>query len=596
MNNTPLLKIENWSVQFYSDNSTNKRFFANNKVNIEIYPNQIVGLMGHSRCGKSVLARSIIGIPQGAIDQTGKIFFKGKRIDCVSSREKCALRHRELMLINQENLSALDPLWTPIMVMKSQWKKVNRNKIIRDAFQYKGQLLKTLSRIDKKASSDTEKWIKKVELLNMLPKESQDGDPLRNPVGIYSGGMIQTLLLAQILISDPEMIICDETTTGMDVTLQKRIFDLLQEFVKERSSIDNHKALLLITHDFDLIAEYCDYIYVMGKGEITNHGRKDEMLQACDKGITVRPSLHRKLEFKDEALKIFVRGKDNEPANDKSISPLYNGRINDMNNPILKIKNLNISDINGQHHILRNISFEAYAGEWIGLVGESGSGKTSLLKVIKGIHQNLRIIDGEIEISGESASYGRKKLNRSVQLIPQNVNTSFNPWFDALETITEYWPLSIKAGKGNLMKSELGFLLGELGIEFGELHQLPSTRVFSGGRRQLLAWARAFWSLNKMAEADNGYSRCLLLLDEPFSNLDSVIQRVIINYLIKLKGKLALILVSHNLHRVMELCERILVIKKGEIIERTNNIEILNTRVEHDEYTNSLISALPNVC
>lgn len=582
---TPLLNVVDWTVKF---NTKDGLLFANQDINLKIFPKQIVGLMGFSGCGKSVLARSIIGTHSGE-NKESKIFYKDKRIDNLSSRKKKQYKQRDLMLISQENLSALDPLLTPISVIKSQWKRVNR-------YQFAEKNESVMLSFDSIAEREASKWIEKTSLDNLLEYSNCCTD-LKSPltkemnksIGKFSGGMMQTLLLTQVLISKPELVICDETTTGMDVTLQKTIFDLLSSLVH---SDEYPTSLLLITHDFDLLAEYCDYIYLMDDGKIITHDPKNEMLK--DSKVKKGVPGQRKFSFTDEDMNNKFIYNISSLDNNKILNG-YNAKLSEPVK-VLSIEELNVySDSKNRQHILKNISLDLGSNEWLGIVGESGSGKTTLLRTIKGIYRNITI-EGDISFLHESIHHiHNTDKNRGVQYINQNVTSSFNPLFNTQEIIEEY-SLGVKENGNNKVRQDLLYnMLEKIGLKGEYLKRIPASRDFSGGQKQLIAWARAFFTIYSMLQDGVPNHHLLLLLDEPFSNLDIRIQRILKSNLMKLKGIIPLILVSHDLHRVVEICDRMIIMKKGVIVEQIECNQFFDPNRSHSEYTQRLVESLPNV-
>ena len=382
-----------------------------------------------------------------------------------------------------------------------------------------------------------------------------------------SGGMCQRVVIAMALACNPQLLIADEPTTGLDITTQKTVMELVRDLIRERGM-----SSILITHDLGLASQYCDRIMVMKDGEIVEEGIPAELFARASHPYT------RKLVNATPRPDDSVRSLLAEEI--KSEEPQYAV----TNEVLLDVKGLSktFKGKNGDVHAVKNVSFQIQKGQSLGLVGESGSGKSTTAEML------VRLIDpssGDIDFQGENLSripsknFATHLRRKDIQMVFQDATDSLNPRHTAYDTICE--PLRrLSSMRGAQLKNRVKELARLVGLPEHLLHRFP--HQLSGGQKARVGIARAIALEPK-----------LLILDEPTAALDVSIQAIVLNLLADLRAKLGMsyLFVSHDLHVVKLLCDKVIVMRNGEIIESGDSAAIMNN--PRHEYTKALLAAAP---
>lgn len=484
---------------------------------ISVSAGEIVGVVGESGSGKSMSAHAIAGLlSRKDMKKNGSILFEGEELLTVARPKLRKIQGDDIAVVFQEPMTSLDPVKTI------------------------GSQVEEALRIHSDLSDDE---LKKAAIDMMRDVELDDAENLYDKYPHeLSGGMRQRVMIAAALICDPKLLIADEPTTALDVTIQAQIIELLKRINREKGT-----AILFISHDLSVIRSLCSRVVVMNKGRIVETGPVEEVF------TNPREEYTKNLI---EAIPKFVK--------------LTEGTINRDAKPILEVRNVSCryKKVTGyfvpgkkQKLVVKNASFTMHEGEITGLVGESGSGKTTLGKTILGM---LDETEGEIiHHSGMP------------QMIFQDPYGSLNPSKTVGWILEE--PLRINGRySAEERRARAKEMLGLVGLDASYMDRKP--RALSGGQRQRVCIALALMLEPK-----------LIIADEPVSALDVTVQEQVINLLIKLNRELgiAILFISHDLKVVYELCSRILVMKDGRIIEQGTDEEIYKN--PKDPYTKQLL-------
>ncbi len=559
MSQEPLLSVKNLSISFGSKKAYNE---VVHQVSFSIEKNKILGIVGESGSGKSVTSLAIMGLlPKKKTKITGEILFKGTNLLNLSEPSFRKYRGNEIAMIFQEPMSALNPSMTC------------------------GKQVAEIIKLHVGLSASKAK----LETLNLFKKVK-----LPRPEAIFtsyphqiSGGQMQRVMIAMAIACKPKLLIADEPTTALDVTVQQEILLLLKELQKE-----TQMSLLFISHDLALVSEIADDVLVMYQGNPVEHGSvlqvfthpKENYTQAL---LASRPKLGVRLEklptIESISDKQFVPKEITPQQRAAKHKKLYTRA------PLLEVTHLTkeyVSKIGffGKNKSLiavNDVSFQVYEGETLGLVGESGCGKSTLGKTILQLEKATK---GSIKYRGKEltnlSQQEMRRLRKDIQLIFQDPYASLHPRMIIGEAIAE--PMTVhKIGKDNTdRKKKVEQLLEKVGLDTSFYHRYP--HELSGGQRQRVGIARTIALKPK-----------LIICDESVSALDISVQAQVLNVLNELKEEFGFtyIFISHDLAVVKFMADQLLVMNAGKIEEIGDADEIYAHPTT--EYTRRLIEAIP---
>ncbi|MEH7009695.1 ABC transporter ATP-binding protein [Neobacillus niacini] len=532
----PILKVNNLRVSFMSQD---EEFEAVRGVSFEVSKGETLGIVGESGSGKSVTARSIMRLLPSppSFMKEGEILFLGKNLVDKTEKEMESIRGRDIGMIFQDPMTSLNPT-------------------IRVGKQIAESLLKHQKLSKKEAKKEAIELLKLVGIRNSETRYNQYPHE-------FSGGMRQRVMIAIALACRPTLLIADEPTTALDVTIQAQILNLMKH-MQERFGT----SIILITHDLGVVAGMCDRVAVMKDGEIVESGTTEEIFENPKHPYTVKllhalPRLNEKKKPKRAPLIL--------PGTDSS-------------KPLLDVRSLKQYFDLGKGNVLKavdNISFHIKPGETLGLVGESGSGKSTTGRAVLRLNEPT---GGEVLYQGipvNRLSQGEMKvMRRHMQMIFQDPYASLNPRFKVLDIIGQALDIHNLADSKDARKKRVEELLDMVGLE--PSHALRYPHEFSGGQRQRIGIARALAVEPKF-----------IVCDEPLSALDVSIQSQVVTLLEDLQHRLGLtyLFIAHDLSMVKHISDRVAVMYAGKIVELAESEE-LYSNPQH-EYTKSLLSAIP---
>ena len=531
-----LVEIHNLRVKFNTDSG---EINAVNGISFNIKKGETLALVGESGSGKSVTARGIIRLlaSNAVLAEETKITFDGKNINTYSEKEYQKIRGKKISMIFQEPMSSLNPIYT-----------------------IENQISEVLKIHDK--YSDKELKNKCLELLKQVQMPEPESRLSQYPHQL-SGGQRQRIMIAIAIANNPDLLIADEPTTALDVTVQTEILKLLQSLQKKYQM-----SILFITHDLTIVRQISDRVCVMFNGKIKETGDTKEIFENPKDDYTKHLLSSEPKErdlFYDKNGKNIITGKD--------LNITFNTKVK------VRGRNKTLSI-----HAVNNISLNLKEGETLGIVGESGSGKTTLGQTL------LRLVDREsnTEISGDINFFDDKidhlsrkqfkPFRNQMQIVFQDPYASLNPRLSVKQIIEEGLIVAqnIKNKKERLDKIEN--IMNEVGLEPSSMQRFP--HEFSGGQRQRIAIARSFVLNPKF-----------VLLDEPTSALDLSIQKQILELLLQLQSnhKTTYIFISHDLRVIRSISHNLIVMKDGLILEQGEAKNILNN--PQNDYTKNLIKS-----
>ncbi|WP_457968306.1 ABC transporter ATP-binding protein [Acinetobacter calcoaceticus] len=561
----PLLHIENLRVSFKGED---KKYIETVKgISFDIPANTTVALVGESGSGKSVTSLAAMGllpVGQSKIDEQSKIIFEGKDLLTLSRKEMRQICGKDIAMIFQEPMSSLNPVFTV------------GNQIAEVLCLHMG-----LSR--KQARQRVLELLKEVGIPS--PEIKIDAYPNQ-----LSGGQQQRVMIAMAIACEPKLLIADEPTTALDVTIQKQIIDLLESLRKRRQM-----SMLFITHDLALVGEIADKVIVMRHGEIREQGAAEQVLEQ-PKDVYTRALLYCRPQISQRPYRLpvtsdFMCQEDNilvEKSFDASEIPQRKRGLNGDEQIILEVKDLKKSFYSRkglfgkvEFQAVKGVSFKLAKGKTLGLVGESGSGKTTVGLLLMRLHEasgGQAFIEGKDILSLTEKEFA--KYQRKIQIIFQNPYASLNPRFTVGQILLE--PMQIHGiGKDDAERKQIALgLLERVNLPEQAYYRYP--HEFSGGQRQRIAIARC---LTLKPE--------ILICDESVSALDVSVQAQVLNLLQDLQDEFGLsyIFISHDLSVVKYISDQVMVMNHGEVVEIANSDE-LYAHPQHD-YTKRLLQAIP---
>lgn len=563
--NAPLLHVKNLRVSFKGED---KQYIETVKgISFDIPANTTVALVGESGSGKSVTSLATMGllpVGQSKIDEQSKIIFEGKDLLSLSRTEMRKICGKDIAMIFQEPMSSLNPVFTV------------GNQIAEVLCLHMG-----LSR--KQARQRVLELLKEVGIPS--PETKIDAYPNQ-----LSGGQQQRVMIAMAIACEPKLLIADEPTTALDVTIQKQIIDLLESLRKRRQM-----SMLFITHDLALVGEIADKVIVMRHGEIREQGASEQVLEQ-PKDVYTRALLYCRPQMSQRPYRLpvtsdFMRQEDDvlvEQSFDVSEIPERKRGLIGDEKIILEVKDLKKSFYSRkglfgkeEFQAVKGVSFKLAKGKTLGLVGESGSGKTTVGLLLMRLHQasgGQAFIEGKDILSLTEKEFA--KYQRKIQIIFQNPYASLNPRFTIGQILLE--PMQIhNIGKDDAERKQIALgLLERVNLPEQAYYRYP--HEFSGGQRQRIAIARC---LTLKPE--------ILICDESVSALDVSVQAQVLNLLQDLQDEFGLsyIFISHDLSVVKYISDQVMVMNHGEVVEIANSDE-LYAHPQHD-YTKRLLQAIP---
>jgi peptide/nickel transport system ATP-binding protein len=588
----PLLDVHDLTVEFSTRRGIVK---AVQHVSISVAKGETLGIVGESGSGKSVTSYAVMRI----LDRAGRIadgsvMFSGIDVKAATENEMRDLRGREISMIFQNPRAALNPI-----------RKVGDQ--IEDVLR---------QHVQSAASDRGEKAIEALEQVKIArPRERYHAYPFE-----LSGGMCQRVVIALALACNPQLLIADEPTTGLDVTTQKAVMDLIVELTKRRNM-----STILITHDLGLAAAYCDRVVVMEKGRVVEtaksadifanpeHAYTKKLMRATPRiGVSLRDLLPEGEGAALPSASPRLRGEaDARSAAGERLSPSavlaeaapHHTKGGEREQPLLLVEKLvkeyprqGATAVLGklfsrkppvETEIFRavdGIGFTVGHGESVGLVGESGCGKSTTSMMV------MRLLDqtsGRILFDGEEIgailpqAFARLPLRKSIQMVFQDPTDSLNPRFTAARAIADpIMQLGDVRGR-DALRARCEELAGLVGLPINLLDRFP--HQLSGGQKARVGIARAIALHPK-----------LVILDEPTAALDVSVQAVVLNLLQDLKASMGMsyLFVSHDLNVVRLLCDRVIVMRAGRIVEQGSSERVLGD--PQDAYTKELLTAIPH--
>jgi peptide/nickel transport system ATP-binding protein len=549
-----LLSIQDLKVSFRMGREGRQvlRQAAVKGVSFDVPENTTVALVGESGSGKSVTAMSILNLLPENAEREGRILFEGRDLLQASSRDLRALRGREIACVFQDPMSSLNPV-----------------------FSVAEQVMEPL--ITHLGMSRRQSLVRAEELLNEVgipePKRRLKAYPHE-----LSGGQQQRVMIAVALACNPKLLIADEPTTALDVTIQRQVMELMA-----RLKQDHRMSLLFISHDLGVVGEISDQVVVMRHGEIREKAAVADIFHAPQDAYT-RALLACRPSLTDNPARLRVI--DDHIAG-KAAAPAVVAK-NPQAPVVLEVRGLCKSfpireGLFGKREFkaVRDVNFQLRRGHTLGVVGESGSGKTTLGLTLLRLHEPT---GGEVLFEGKDllrmSPTEWQKMRRRIQVVFQNPYASLNPRFTISQALTE--PMEIHGiGADHAERRQRAVaLLRKVGLDEAALNKYP--HEFSGGQRQRIAIARC---LTLQPE--------VLVLDESVSALDVSVQAQVLNLLRDLQDEFGLsyIFISHDLSVVRFISDEVLVMRNGEVVEQASAEAIL--AAPQQEYTQRLLAAVP---
>ena len=558
--NHPVLKVDDLSISFRNEEQWNQVI---QHIFFEVLPNEILGIVGESGSGKSVSNLAIMGLLPQKISKInkGSVIFNGTDITGFSDKQLQKIRGKELSMIFQEPMSSLNPSMTcgkQVAEILETHTKLSEKEI-------KAEVLRLFNQV---------KLPDSITIYNKYPHQ-------------ISGGQKQRVMIAMAIACKPEVLIADEPTTALDVTVQKEIIHLLKDLQQE-----NGMSIVFISHDLALISEICDRVLVMYKGGIVEQGKVSKIFNTPEHLYTKaliasRPSLDVRLK-RLPTIQDYLNEKEQSAvvtADERTqhLKKLYEQK------PLLRVVNVekkyvtktNFFGKNDYFRAVDNVSFEIYKGETLGLVGESGCGKSTLGNAILQLDPATKgqIFYRDKDITKLSKSE-LKELRKEIQIIFQDPFASLNPKITIGKAILEPMKVHKLYANDKERKEKVLELLEKVGLLPEHYDRYP--HEFSGGQRQRIGIARTI-AVNPK----------LIICDESVSALDISVQAQVLNLLNDLKDNFGFtyLFISHDLAVVKYISDQIIVMNKGKIEEQNEADALINN--PQKSYTQKLINAIP---
>lgn len=537
MNSTEILSVKNLNVSI-----SNSPILKN--ISFTLKKNEILGLVGESGSGKSITAFSIINFfNTSEVLLEGDIFFNNKKINSLSNKSLEKIRGSQISMIFQEPMSSLNPS----MKCGEQILEILLKHKITETSNGREHVLELFKKVQ----------LKKVQtIFNKYPHE-------------LSGGQQQRVMIAMAIACEPKILIADEPTTSLDGIVKDEILGLLKQIQSETKM-----SILFISHDLDLVSKFADRTIVLKKGSIIESGNSKSIFSDPQKNYT-QMLLASRTPKKERPVRLPTI--ENKLKKYRLISKIERKEVHEKIynlEPILKVKNLSFSY--KKTLILKDISFNIFKGETLGLVGESGSGKSTIAKSILNLnnYQHGEILFNNIDIK----KYNTKNFRRNVQLVFQDPFSSLNSEITVGYSIME--PMIAHNIYNNRKEriTRVYQLMNDVGLQKSDFFKYPNQ--FSGGQRQRIVIARAL-SLNPI----------ILICDESVSALDVSVQAQVLNLLNTLKKKFSFtfLFISHDLSVIKYMTDRVIILNKGVIEEFDETDTVFHNPISN--YTKQLFRA-----
>ena len=553
-----MLAIKDLSVSFTSDN---KKIEVIKSISFDVKTNHTLGIVGESGSGKSVTSLAILGLLSKNANTEGEIIFNEEVISNFSEKEFQKIRGNEIAMIFQEPMSSLNPTLTC-------------------GFQVAEILEKHTKLSVKEIKDEVISLFEKVK----LPRQEAIFDSYPHQI---SGGQKQRVMIAMAIACKPKLLIADEPTTALDVTVQKEIIHLLNELQQE-----NEMSILFISHDLALVSEIADEVVVMYKGDIVEQGKSKEIFLNPQKNYTKalinsKPNTLERLKTLPTVTDFINESVDTSIYTNKERANFHQKLYSQK--PLLEVVNLEKQFISKGNWFkkdevvkaVNDVSFKIYEGETLGLVGESGCGKTTLGRTILNLE---KATSGQVLYKGKDitniSKTELKDLRKEVQIIFQDPFSSLNPRITVGNSILEPMKVHGILSSSKERKIYVLELLKKVGLEAEHFNRYP--HEFSGGQRQRIGIARTIALQPK-----------LIICDESVSALDVSVQAQVLNLLNQLKSEFnfTYIFISHDLSVVKYMADQLVVMNKGKI-EEINDADVIYKAPKTD-YTKTLIEAIP---
>lgn len=542
----PLLNVQHLSVDFATRNGTVR---AIDNVSLAVGKGETLGIVGESGSGKSVTSYAVMRIlDRAGRISSGSITYGGIALHKAREKEMQDIRGREISMVFQNPRAALNPI-----------RRIGQQ--IADVLIQHNQATRGTAR-DKAIE-----MLKAVKIRD--PEKRYNAYPFE-----LSGGMCQRVVIAIALACRPRLLIADEPTTGLDVTTQKAVMDLIVDLTREYDM-----STILITHDLGLAAAYCDRLVVMEKGRVVEANSAAKLFYSPSQAYTQ--------QLLQATPRIESQVRDLLPEALRALALPLPETLK-VGEPILSVKGLKKQfgkpGADDAHLAVKDLSFTIREGESLGLVGESGCGKSTTSSMVMRL---LDVSEGSIEFLGEdiagisAAKFAAHPLRSKLQMVFQDPTDSLNPRWSASQSIGD--PLQRLASKMSRDQREVRILelAALVGLPTDLLDRFP--HQLSGGQKARVGIARAIALEPK-----------LLILDEPTAALDVSVQAIVLNLLEDLKHRLGMsyLFISHDLNVVRLLCDRIMVMQDGAIVEEGDARQLL--KAPATDYTRALLAAIPH--
>ncbi|MEZ9232817.1 dipeptide ABC transporter ATP-binding protein [Vibrio amylolyticus] len=557
-----LLEVQNLRIEYPSRHGVHA---AVKSLSFSIERGEIVGVVGESGAGKSTVGNAVIDLlsPPGLI-ASGDVFLDGEKVSGLSPEEMRKVRGSKIGFIFQDPMTSLNPLFT---VEQQLTETIHANMKV----------------------SDDEAYERALSLMNQVGIP-QPENRLKQYPHQFSGGMRQRVVIAIALAGEPDLIIADEPTTALDVSIQDQILSLIRDLC-----IEKNVGCMLVTHDMGVVSNVTDRVAVMYRGDLVEFGPTEKVLGNPDHSYT--RSLISAVPRSDVKLDRFPLVSYIEEAHEMEPLDVKNHWLGqsqdhrDYTGSLLSVENVNLRFVTKDSlfesrrefvQASNNVSFDVVEGETFGLVGESGSGKSTIARVIAGLYapNSGKVSFEGIDLTAMKSEKERRPLRRQMQMVFQNPYTSMNPRMKIFDIIAE----PIRFHKLTRNEAETRQIVNDLldHVGLGQMAGVKYPHEFSGGQRQRISIARALATRPR-----------LLICDEPTSALDVSVQAQILNLLKDLQDELNLtmLFISHDLPVIRQMCDRVGVMQMGKLLEVAPT-EQLFTNPQH-EYSKQLISLMP---